>query len=169
MYAHYFAKMQQLDVATLFIGRGSRRDAGFTLLEILIVITLMTIILSLSIVLFANFLPSNRFKAVVRDVSTTFRHARALAQIHGERQTVIFDLDAGSYGIENRKMREIPPGIQIRIVDPIEGEVLNGAYRFRVNTVGTDGGTIVLEDGKREARIQMDPILGVVLKKDGDE
>jgi hypothetical protein len=126
----------------------------------------MTLILSLSTVFFANLLPSNRFKATVRDVSTTFRHARTLAQIHSEQQTVIFDLDTKRYGIDGRHTREIPAGVQIRIIDPIEGEILNGEYRFRVNTVGIDGGTIVLDDEKREARIQMDPILGAVVSRD---
>lgn len=143
-----------------------QHQTGFTLLELLIVIALMTLILSLSTVFFANLLPSNRFKATVRDVSTTFRHARTLAQMHTKQQTVIFNLDTGKYGIEGRRMREIPAGIQIRIIDPLEGELLNGEYRFRVNTVGIDGGIIVLDDEKREARIQMDPIRGAVVFRD---
>ena len=143
-----------------------QKQSGFTLLELLIVIMLMTLILSLSMVFFANLLPSNRFKATVRDVSSTFRHARALAQIHTERQTVAFDLDTREYGIEGRRMRKLPSGIQLRIIDPIEGEILNGKYRFRVHTVGIDGGTIELEDEKRKAKILMDPIRGAIVKRD---
>jgi prepilin-type N-terminal cleavage/methylation domain-containing protein len=158
--------MQKPRVPSGIFTREPQGHAGFTLIELLIVIALITLILSLSTVFFANLLPSNRFKATVRDVSTTFRHARTLAQMHTKQQTVIFDLDTRTYGIDGRRMREIPAGIQIRIIDPMEGEILNGEYRFRVNTVGIDGGTIVLDDEKREARIQMDPIRGAVVRRD---
>ncbi len=168
MRAPYTRKMQKPSVPGRIFTRELQGHAGFTLIELLIVIALMTLILSLSTVFFANLLPSNRFKATVRDVSTTFRHARTLAQMHTKQQTVIFNLDTGEYGIEGRRMREIPAGIQIRIIDPIEGELLNGEYQFRVNTVGIDGGIIVLDDEKRKARIQMDPIRGAVVSRDED-
>ena len=128
MRARYTGRKQQPPVPRRISCMAPQRHTGFTLIELLIVIGLMTLILSLSTVFFANLLPSNRFKATVRDVSTTFRHARTLAQIHSEQQTVIFDLDTKRYGIDGRHTREIPSGVQIRIIDPIEGEILNGEY-----------------------------------------
>ncbi|MBE0427321.1 MAG: prepilin-type N-terminal cleavage/methylation domain-containing protein [Nitrospirae bacterium] len=137
-----------------------KNNKGFTLLELIIVLFLITLILGLSLVLFANFLPSNRFKATVRDFSTTIRQARALAQIHGERQIVTIDIDSKKYGIEGRFIKNIPPDIQIKVMDPISGDIHEGRYQFIVHSIGIEGGTVVLWDDKRKASITIDPVVG---------
>ncbi len=138
---------------------------GFTLLELIIVLFLISLILGMSVIYFANFLPSNRFKATVRDISTTIRQARALANIHGERQIITINLDSKEYGIEGRSKKYIPPDVKIKISDPLSGDIQEGKYHFIVHSIGIEGGTIVLWDDKRKAYIQIDPVVGSLVIK----
>ncbi len=139
---------------------------GFTLLELVIVLFLITLILGLSAVFFANTLPSARLNATAREMSATVRLARSLARIHGATQTMTIDLDAKDYGIEGRPSKTIPPDLTIKIIDPFTEEVTNGKYRFVFRSIGgAEGGTIVLSNSKRSVSIQMDPIIGVVVIK----
>ena len=137
---------------------------GFTLLELMVVMALITLIIGISAVFFANTLTSSKFNTTIRDVSTTIRHARSLAQIHGERTAVTIDLDSKTYWIEGKKVREIPPDIQIKIIDPLYGDIFEGKYQIVSNAMGgVQGGTIVLWNEKKAVSIQPDPIVGSVV------
>jgi len=93
--------------------RYKSKNAGFTLLELIIVIFLITLILGLSTLFFANMLPSNRFNATVRNISSAMKYTRSLAQIQGRPHAFTIDLDAKTYGTENRGTKEIPDGMNI--------------------------------------------------------
>ncbi len=137
------------------------KNKGFTLLELIIVMFLMGLMLSLAAVLFSSTLPSSKFSATTREVAATIRHARTLAQLRGEDQKVTVDLDARKYGIDSATPREIPPGIYIKIIDPLLGDVDTGKYQFNFPSIGgVEGGTIVLWNAKKTARIEIDPIVG---------
>ena len=142
------------------------KDAGFTLLELIIVLFLMTLILGMSTLFFANVLPSNRLNATVRNVSATIREARSLARINGVSQVVTIDFDSGQYGIEGRGSREIPSDISIKVIDPAAGEVRQGKYQFIFHpSGGIEGGTIVLWNAKKVIAVQPDPVAGSVVIK----
>ncbi len=142
-----------------------RQDKGFTILELLIVLFLTVLILGLSVLFFANFLTSHKFNATVRDISTTIKQARALAQIHGERQTFTIDLDTKKYWIEGHEAKDIPSDIKIMIKDPMFGEIREGKYNFILHEIGVEGGEIVLSSNKKSASIQLDPVIGSMVIK----
>jgi prepilin-type N-terminal cleavage/methylation domain-containing protein len=141
------------------------KSSGFTLLEMIMVLFLITVIIGLSAVFLGNALPSSRFNATVRDITATVRHARCLAQIQGEAQTIILDLDSKQYGIEGRAIKDIPSDIYIKIIDPLSGEIQKGKYRFVLNAIGGAEGTIVLWNNKKTVSIQMDPVVGTLVVK----
>jgi prepilin-type N-terminal cleavage/methylation domain-containing protein len=143
------------------------RQGGFTLLELILVLLLIGIILGLSsFIVLGTTLPSARFSATARDLSATIREARSLARVSGDKQTVVINLDAGTYGIEGRKTRGIPGDTGILIRDPFAGDIRNGQYRIVVHASGAaEGGTIILRSGKKTASIQTDPIVGSVTIK----
>jgi general secretion pathway protein H len=142
------------------------RNEGFTLLELLIVLFLITLMLGLSSVFFANTLPAGRFHSTAREIAATFRHARSLAQIKGKDQSMMINLDTKEYGIAGLKTRPIPAGINIRIEDPFYGDIRQGKYTFTFHSYGSaDGGTIVLWDDKRSVTISLDPIVGSIVLK----
>ncbi len=139
---------------------------GFTLLEILIVLSLITVIVGLSSVFFAGFLPSAKFNATGREISGMIRHARSLARMNMESRTVMIDLDNRLYGIEGLETRSFPPDLLVRIVGPFSEEFIRGKYPIVINPAGImGGGSIILSQGKKTIRIDLDPITGSVLIK----
>jgi hypothetical protein len=75
-------------------------------------------------------------------------------------------MDAHRYGIDSTASKDIPPGISVKVVDPFLGDVEAGKYQFDFPpTGGTDGGTIVLWNSKKTARIEIDPIVGSAVVK----
>ena len=147
----------------LYSGQNVGKD-GFTLIELVIVILLMTLVIGIATIFFANTLTSTAFNSTVRDLSTTIRHARSLAQIHGERKTVTIDLDSKTYWIDGKNVREIPSDMQIKIIDPVYGDIFEGQYQVVSNAMGgIQGGTIVLWNDNKTVSIQPDPIVGSVV------
>jgi prepilin-type N-terminal cleavage/methylation domain-containing protein len=143
-----------------------RTEGGFTLLELIVVLFLITLIAGLSTAFLGNALPAGKFNSTVRGIATTIRHARALAQTKGEEQTVVIDLDSKKYGIEGRGEKDLAPGTEIMIIDPFSNEINEGVYRFVFPAFGgSEGGTIVLNDQKRKARIDIDPVTGAEVNK----
>jgi prepilin-type N-terminal cleavage/methylation domain-containing protein len=139
---------------------------GFTLLEVIIVIFLVTLILGMSTVFFAGFLPSARFSATGREMSAVIRHARSLARMNMEKKAVIIDLDSRVYGIEGLITKSFPPEMKITVLDPVSGEMERGKYPIIFHpTGGMEGGTIILSSNKKVMRIETDPISGAVMIK----
>ena len=136
---------------------------GFTLLEIIIVLSLVTLVMGLSALFLAGFLPAAKLDAAARELAGTIRQARSLARTNMERQRVMIDLDAGTYGIEGRPARSFPPEAAIRIIDPLAGELRRGRHALVFHpTGGMAGGSIILSRPKKAIRIDLDPIVGTV-------
>jgi hypothetical protein len=127
---------------------------------------LITLIISISTVFFANTLTTSQFNTTVRDVSTSIRRARSLAQIHGEQKALTIDLDSKTYWVEGKEVREIPADIQVKIIDPLYGDIFEGKHQIVSNALGgVYGGTIVLWNDKKTVSIQPDPIVGSLVVK----
>jgi type II secretion system protein H len=141
-------------------------QAGFTLLELIIVLILSLLILGLVTVYFANLLSSVKLQAVGREFSATLRQARILAKINGQPQGVIINLDSKEYGLEDRAPRKIPSSVNLMIIDPTEREIRNGQYRlvFEPNW-GNPGLTFRLSDQKKVLSIFLDPLSGATVIK----
>ncbi len=145
---------------------GTGGEAGFTLLELIIVMFLITLMLGLSAAFFANTLPSGRFNATAREIASAIRQARHLAALNGEKQVITIDMDSGRYGIEGRSEKSLPPGIAIKVIDPLAGDITNGKYHMTFHAAGSsEGGTIVLWNSSRAAHISIDPVAGAVIIK----
>jgi general secretion pathway protein H len=141
-------------------------ERGFTLLELMLVILLAMLILGLTTLFFARTLPSGRLNAAARELSATVRSARALAQISGERQSLVLDLDAGIYGIEGRGEKKLPREITLKVIDPLTGPVEQGTFTMVFDPTGfMSGATLELATTKRAIRIQTDPVVGAVTLK----
>jgi general secretion pathway protein H len=142
------------------------RTTGFILLELIIVLVLISVIVGLAAIYFANSLPSYKFNATIRNISSTIKQARSLAKIHDEIQTVTIDMESKKYALEGRTPKDIPEGIAVKIIDPVAGELHAGKYHFVLYpTGGIQGGVIVLSNAKRSVSIQLDPVVGTVVIK----
>jgi prepilin-type N-terminal cleavage/methylation domain-containing protein len=144
--------------------KGSR---GFTLLELIIVIFLIALTFGISTVFFVNALPSGRFNATVRDLASSIRHARSLAQTEGTGQSVFIDIDSKKFGIEGKSPMPFPPDVNIKVIDPFSEAVVSGKYSFHFNpSGGSDGGEVVLWNTKKTVHIVLDPVVGSTVIKE---
>jgi general secretion pathway protein H len=154
------------DIIHMHFFRKRSGSAGFTLIEIMMVLVLILIILGISTVFFANRLPSENVTATGREMSAMLRFARLLARNSGEPRSVFIDIDAGRYGIPGVQTRKIPGDITVRITDPLEGDVVRGEYTIVFNGAGgANWGRITLTGGRKALRIDIDPVLGAVVVK----
>ncbi|NWF98826.1 MAG: prepilin-type N-terminal cleavage/methylation domain-containing protein [Nitrospirae bacterium] len=147
-----------------------RKKRGFILIELIVVLLLITIIMGIVTVFFANFLPSSKFDATVRTIASTIKHARALSKINNETKIITIDIDSRRFGIEGIGSKDIPQGIGIKIIDPYYGEIVHGKYRFIVyNTGNIDAGDIILWNSSKSSTIRIDPIIGAVVIKQNEK
>jgi len=99
-------------------------------------------------------------------MAATLKEARLLAYINNEKTLLTIDLDARRWGIQGRRNREIPPEVQIRIIDPVHGELIKGIHNLAFFPTGrVDGKNIILQEGKKEWQLLTDPVVGAVLIK----
>lgn len=154
------------DHGSCIMHRASLNIGGFTLLEILIVMLLISIVLTIASIFLANSLPSRRLEATAREMAAMIRHAKALSQIDGEQKVVTIDLDARNYGIAGRGSRQIPAGVNVKVIDPFLGEIGGGKYPITCYAGGgINGGTIVMWSNKRAVNIELDPVMGAAVIK----
>jgi type II secretion system protein H len=142
-------------------------NKGFTLLEMILVIFLMTLIVGISVVVFSRSLPSQKVDATAREIMAVFRQARSNAITSGKWQVLTVEIEGKTFGIdEGGATHTIPDNVSIRVIDPLYGEVVVGGYRFVFAPSGvTEGGTIVLSAGKKVVTLEIDPIVGAVISR----
>ncbi|MFH2047494.1 MAG: prepilin-type N-terminal cleavage/methylation domain-containing protein [Pseudomonadota bacterium] len=139
---------------------------GFTLIETLIVLILISLILGLSTILFSGSSASARIDSTAREIAATMKFARSLARINHEKQIITIDFDEKRYRIEGRKDREIPKDVQIKVVDSFSKEISSGKYIMVYPVTGSAGDdNIVLWNDKKELNIKTDPVVGSVIIK----
>jgi general secretion pathway protein H len=133
---------------------------GFTLLEIILVLFFITLIVGLTAVFFAGFLPSAKINASAREITGMIRYARSLARMNMESRTFTIDLENRTYGIEGLGTKYFPSDTLVKVIDPSSGdEIVRGKYSIVFHPIGgMTGGTIILSLGKKEIRIDLDPI-----------
>ena len=144
-----------------------QREAGFTLLEIIIVLALIGTMCGLSTLFFARGLPDARLNAAARDISSVIRHARALAQLKREDQIMMIDGKGRIYGINGQPFKPVPEGVTIETVDPATGQVSRDARTFRFYaTGGQETGSVIVKNKDKALRIDTDPVAGSVTVKE---
>lgn len=136
------------------------------MLEIIIVLALIGIMCGFSTLFFAGGLPSARLHAAARDISSVIRHARALASLNRENQTVIIDVKYRAYGIKGQPFKSVPEGITIETIDPVTGKVSQDTRTFRFYaTGGQETGSVIVKNKEKVLRIDTDPVAGWVTVK----
>lgn len=145
---------------------------GFTLVEILVVLAMVSLMVGISTVYFAQALPKTKHKTAAREIAATIKYAKHLAGMTNERQTVMFDLGAGSCGIKGRAGMTIPDETKVLIYTPnINAQpVQKGQYSLHYNSFGmSNWDRIELIRGDKVIRIKADPLLTAVLDDEEQE
>jgi len=98
-------------------------SAGFTLLELLIVLAVAGLIISLVPPLISAAVPGARLKVAARDLAVSFRETRIQAIRHGAEIDVILKTDPPQYIIGNDQPRTLPKELSMKVVSSLNMEI----------------------------------------------
>jgi general secretion pathway protein H len=135
----------------------ARREQGFTLLELIVVLAIVSLV-AVALAPIANpWRQGGTIDVAAREVVIGLRAARTAA-IHTNREaTVTFDAAAGEYWSDaSPSHRALPAQITVGLGS---GESSVGQVRFFPDG-GASGGTIVLKEAHRSAVIKVDAMSG---------
>jgi len=93
--------------------RKIQNAAGFTLIEILVVVALALVFMGVALPSFLSWLPTSRLSSAVRQVATDLQVARMRAIAQNTNNTVTFASNTYTYGSDSRDISQLYPGISI--------------------------------------------------------
>lgn len=131
--------------------------AGFTMLELLVVIVLIGILASLSSPLFSSGVSAAEHRAAARAVAQTLRFARSEAIANRTDVGVEFNLDDRSFQLPGGKRRgKWPEGVAVELTTTVAETVddKHASVRFYADG-GSTGGRVTLRYKEREYRVDI--------------
>ena len=141
----------------------SLRVSGFTLLELLVVLSIAALLLTLVPLSFTGSLDLVTGKSAAHRLAATLRQARSLAVVRNQTVAVQLDARAGRYGIVGEaEALSLPVGSQLSFLDG-RGDLERDRRSIRFFPDGSSsGGTVALDDGTRRFVIAVQWLLGRV-------
>ncbi|RMG56913.1 MAG: type II secretion system protein [Deltaproteobacteria bacterium] len=147
-------------------GKGGVRKRGFTLLEVLVVLASVIVILGVATVLLSRALPSRQFEVRVERLRTSLDQAKWRALRTGREEEVVVDMEKREVLLPGGRRVVFPRQFSMRVIHPKGGELTSGKWSLLFSPLGgVPPEVLVITDGKREARLWMDPITGAEVEK----
>ena len=137
----------------------SARAKGFTLIEILVVIAIMAALAVIVAVQVVGKLENVKVATAGKDIMAALRYTRGQALVTGEPQSLVINVENGSYVAANKPEVILPKELKAEIYT---GEVLNektGAIRFFPDG-GSTGGKIMVSAGGRKWTVRVGWLTG---------
>jgi general secretion pathway protein H len=135
--------------------------AGFTLIEMLVVMTIMALVATIAVPLLGR--PSNSLllETTVRDLAGALRLTRAAAIAQNVDIALDIDVDRRTFQSAAIPLQSFAPGIvaELKVAEPERVTSSHGAFRFFPDGSST-GGDVVLHLRNMEARICVNWLTG---------
>lgn len=145
-----------------------RHNAGFSLVEVLAVLTIMALVLGAVSIRMGGGLERVRLDALAREISAELNRAR-IAAIHTNREALFrVDMETRRFGTPEPD-HELPEGVVIRLVtarSETSVDARSGAIRFFPDGTST-GGRLELERKGRMLTVRVDWLTGHVGVEEG--
>jgi len=139
-----------------------RRQAGFTLIEMLIVVAIMGAVLGIVIAHGPPRSQALQTRAAAGALASTLRAARAAAISHAGLVSVAIDAKHHSFAADGGAATQLDPGMEISVLPPaLPGP--NGVRLIRFAHDGSaTGGGVLLGSGRAKLRIDVEWLTGKV-------
>lgn len=140
-----------------------RRRAGFTLIEMLVVLLLIAVAVTGVSVTVAKSLETARVNAVSRDLAAALRYTRGRAIVRGSEQVILFNLRDWSYTVPGKPAKTLPSGMELRVRTAAEEQIDADTWGMRFYPDGSStGGRVTVMRGQREWQINVSWLTGEV-------
>ena len=140
------------------------RDRGFTLLELLVVVTIMAIVYVLVPQMFFSGVSGADLRASSRDIAAGLRQARSIAVNEKRETAVTLDLEKRVFALTgNTRTFQLPEKLELKLYTA-QSEIVNerqGAIRFFPDGSST-GGRVTVASGERKFLVDVDWLTGKV-------
>lgn len=146
--------------------RGHCDSDGFTLLELLLVMTLMAILMGVAVFRVPSTSSSAQITSWARQIAATLRSARSQAVAANREARFVLDVENRAFHIDNQRTARLPPDINLTLDTALSelSDAATGAIRFFPDGSST-GGRIHLKsarDGGSTATVAVDWFTGRV-------
>ena len=93
----------------------NRRDLGFTLLELLVVLAIAGLLVTVVPAAISAAVPGTKLKVATRDLALTLRQARSLAIVLGKETDVVIATEPAQYVIAGSTPTTLPRNMQLDV------------------------------------------------------
>lgn len=141
----------------------ARRNQGFTLLELMIVLTISVLALTVVAIRIGSGDQSTKLMITARDLASAMRYAHGQALLTHQPVAVVINLDDNSYRIsEQERIYSFPEAIEVSL-EIAEEEFAKGEGGIRFFGDGSStGGRVTLQWGAQLLRVDVNWITGAV-------
>ncbi|MGC2459128.1 MAG: GspH/FimT family protein [Gallionellaceae bacterium] len=141
-----------------------RPSAGFTMLELMVVMVLMVLVYAIVVPKISSALPGTELKSAARELAAGLRKARSQAITHKEEATLTLDVEQHHFEISgDDHSYAVSPRLDISLYTA-QSELSQdkvGAIRFYPDGSST-GGRISVSFGERKYQVDVDWLTGQV-------
>jgi general secretion pathway protein H len=145
-------------------GYAARPARGVTLLELLIVLSIMAFVATIVLPMLGGGVSTSELKSAAREVAAGLRYARGQAIVQRGDALLVIDVDARSFTLPpDTRVHRLPEKLDVKLFTAqrdLVGEKI-GAIRFFPDG-GSNGGRITLAAGERKYDVDVDWLTGRV-------
>jgi len=140
------------------------RNAGVTMLELLVVLSIMALVAAFVVPLLGPGVPTAELKGAARQVAAGLRLARSEAIATRQDTNLMLDLEHRTMRVDrDPRVHRLPPAVDLKLFtaqsDLVDEKV--GAIRFYADG-GSNGGRITVASGERKYDVDVDWLTGRV-------
>jgi len=144
--------------------RAARETSGVTLLELLIVLSIMAFVATIVMPMLGGGVSTSELKSAAREVAAGLRFARGQAIVQRGDALMVIDVDARTFTLPpDARVHQLPEKLDVKLYTAqrdLIGEKI-GAIRFFPDG-GSNGGRITLAAGERKYDVDVDWLTGRV-------
>jgi general secretion pathway protein H len=142
-------------------GLNDRSTAGFSLLEMLVVMAILALVLSIALPQLTRPSDSMRLQATARDLHGALMLTRAAAIARSADIALVIDVDKRTIESSIVPQKSFPPDItvQLKVAEPERATPTRGGFRFFSDGSST-GGDLILRLGDKEERLCVNWLTG---------
>jgi general secretion pathway protein H len=144
-----------------------RTQRGFTLIEIIAVMVLLSIIVAMVAMSFSKSMSGAKVEAASRDLVAALRYTRGQALVHSAQAALDIDLEHNTYQAPGKPIVRLPKEMRMQLVtaEIEQTSTSSGRIRFFPDGAST-GGHITVFMGQRRWQINVSWLTGQVSREE---